>query len=300
VAPLGPRPSLRGLHPAFESGGLSLAVRELRLLVAQRVRGPLRPRTQALFARRGVSKLSLQALELSAGLAQAPPLRRPGALPRRADRGGAERRSRLLSVDPAAQDALAQLRVAGCGPERLADQLEGTRARGMAGVAGARLGGLDDCARRFALSLGGGAPFGRSLVLPLERPALGVLELAAGLGELLHPCRCGERGSVDQPGRDGGAPQLLHPAGLVAVAGGAQVLGEPIPPGNEPFRVLAVELVETLVGFSDHLHGCIGEISPRSSGTSRNVSPEMTAPGTACCVLGRPRSAATRAPGVLA
>jgi hypothetical protein len=56
----------------------------------------------------------------------------------------------------------------------------------MAGIAGDSFGDVDDRPGRIALSRGGGAQLGRSLVFPLEREALGALELSAGLGELLQ------------------------------------------------------------------------------------------------------------------
>src|SRR5918996_1287627 len=180
-------PSLGGLHLAPESRRLPLAVRELRLLAAQRFHGLVHAGTGPLFARRRVGELPLQALELPARLCHVSPLRGPGlALRRRADRKGAERRGRSLALDPASEHPLAQLRVARRGPERLGDQLEGTLVHGMAGIACGAFGDVDDRPGSFALSGSGVAPCSGSLVLALERPALGVLELPACLGELLE------------------------------------------------------------------------------------------------------------------
>ena len=177
------RPSLRGLHLAFEVGRLPLALRQPGPLLPKRLCGPLHPGAQLLLSRCGIGKLPLQALELPAGLGQVSPLRRPGGPPRRGAGWSTERRGRSLALNTALEDAFAKLRVTGRGSQRLAGQLHGTRAGGMTGLACGAFGQMDDGADRVALSRGGGAPLSGSLVLTLERAGLGLFELAAGVGE---------------------------------------------------------------------------------------------------------------------
>jgi hypothetical protein len=211
--------------------------------------GDARRRRRVGVAR--VGELALEALQLAPGGRRLVALLRRSAAPRRRRRReaeGAEGGRRLLALDATVEDAVAELRVGGRGPERLGNQLERALAHRTAGVAGAGAGDLDERRRRLTIPVRGGSPANRVGVLALERPPLRLLEPPTGLDELLDLAGGGERRPVDQPGGRRRPSQLRDPVGLVAIAGRAELAGERVAPRDEAVGMLAVELVELVVG----------------------------------------------------
>jgi hypothetical protein len=255
-------PALGGLHLAPELRRRALALGEPLLLRAQSVGGPLDPPALALLARRGGGELALEAPKLAAGGGDLASLLRRRRASRRRCRRDAERAQggrRLLALDAAVADSLAELGVGGRGAERLADQLERSVAGRVAGVTGAVAGGVDERRRRLPIPLRGRAPAGRLGIFALQRPALSVLEAAARSDEFLDLAGGGERRPVDQPRGDRRPPEFLDPVGFVAIPGRAQLAGELVPPRDEPVGMLAVELVEAFAVGGDRRERELGE-----------------------------------------
>src|SRR4029079_11116327 len=100
---------------------------------------------------------------------------------------------------------------------------------------------------RLALPVGRGAPFGRRLLVALERAPLGLLDRFTCRGERVEQRRRVERHAVDQPRRHGGTAKLPQPLGLFTIAIGPELLDELVAPGDELLGALAVELVQALL-----------------------------------------------------